>query len=176
MSGEDEDDFDPLNEADAILSEDREAFELLSRQAHQEKNPRVYLQAAIKANRLADLYYEALEESSPRFIEYKIIAAEYYSKVADELKLDHAKIMAGMMYLQAGDHKKAEKIYATVMNRVSRMKANDEEKEIYPIFEILLEKPSPTIEKRLKNSVKDLDKDIKAEILLTYRYLSTVPK
>jgi hypothetical protein len=176
MDEEEDDDFDPITEADEILAEDRDAYLSLTHQAHQEKNPRLYLQAAIKATKLADLYYEALEESSPRFIEYKIAAAEYYLKVADELKMDHAKIMAGMMYLQAGEHKKAEKIYNTVLNRVSRMKANEEEKEMYPIFELLLEKPTPVIEKQITNAIKNLDKDIKAEILLTYKYLSEAAK
>src|SRR6056297_1947197 len=92
-----------------IIEKDQRKLNALMDLASKTKDPNKYLEVAIKAKDLGDLYYEATEEINDKFIKYKEISGKYYYKVAKKSDFHQAYLMAALIYLQAGNEKKAKK-------------------------------------------------------------------
>jgi hypothetical protein len=168
---DDDDDFDALAEADEILAEDIAQLNLVIQRAKNEKEVSLYLDVAIKAKKLADLYYEALEDFSPAFVKYKKLAAENYLKVAKDLKIDNPRLMAGLMYLQINDLHSAEKICNELSKKADKKKLEPEIQALLPVCNMLMNSELEDMTSRIYGAISGLDKGLSNEISLTLKYL-----
>jgi hypothetical protein len=166
-----EDNFDELAEADKLLTEDRDKLEEVLKHAKKENQVSLYLDVALKAKLLADLYFEALEDVSSTFSKYKKLAAEYYLKVGSNLKFADAKVMAILMYLQIGNKKKAEKIFKELTKQASKMQDSKDLDAELEVCKYLFHDPLEELEDQINAKSEALDKNFASEIHKTLQYM-----
>jgi hypothetical protein len=174
MQPEDDDNMDLLADADEFLKDDIAALEELITKAKTEKTDRVFLELAIKAKNLAELYFEGLEGVSEPYLKYKKMAAENYLLVSKKTNFAQAKLMAILMYIQAQDPKKAKKLIEEIVKEREKVgskkkKTDDIDGVVLEIcIDILHDNAKKALE-RVNKGIYDIDADVKDEIIKTLK-------
>ena len=122
--------FDPIEEAEMFLQEDIAGFEKLVIAAKVDKSTKSYVAAAIKAKELSDLFYEAVEGPSDKFVHYKSQAAAFYLKMAKDPIYINAALMAILMNLQAGLLDKAQSLLTKWSKKAEKSKGKSKSGEM----------------------------------------------